>query len=673
MADLTGQTVTTTNGNTVTYGPDGKPRMNVAPDGTTQYYDALGNEISNPAEIKATQAAINSQPNYNVPPTPTNNPAGPQPANPPTNVAALVEAGQTPQTALLSSTENSQLTTAQQLSARAQAAEQNAIVKLTEAQIQLDKLKPDTEAYDRAQQSVALLREQAELAETQVQAAKENLKIEATLAQDAGRITTVTPSQQPPNLDRFNVVSSNKISVAAQIEAGLDPETALASVQALAIDDPFAQENASPEPLARTITVPGDYSVVPNNNGSFDVVETQTGVTVASGLDRDEASLFAYEQSQIDTGVEIPNPDAAEVPNQLSGPTDVEDPLALYASQELDPTGTLAESLTAPNPYRERQAYDDDGNLNPGFTLDEDNNPVFVGNGFVEPATQASADQSRAVAAGVANARKQQTLLDQQRQLNNLDWRVRLSLAPNSNYLYNVPNPGILDPLRPSNGVIFPYTPQISTSYKANYSSYDLTHSNYRGYFYQNSYTDNITITAAFTAQNTQEANYLLAVIHFFRSVTKMFYGQSQNLGSPPPMCFLTGLGDYQFNQHPVLVTQFSYNLPADVDYIRAGSANNLQLNQNQLRNKQVETTNNSLRSVLRLANALLPSGKSVPKGATAQVPTFNGPNTENPTYVPTKMDIVITLLPVQSRQRVSQEFNLQEFASGNQLKGGFW
>jgi hypothetical protein len=483
----------------------------------------------------------------------------------------------------------------------------------------------------------------------------------------------VTPSQQPPNLDRFNVVSSNKISVAAQIEAGLDPETAVASVQALAIEDPFAQENASPEPLARTITVPGDYSVVPNNNGSFDVVETQTGVTVASGLDRDEASVFAYEQSQIDTGVEIPNPDAEEVPNQLSGPTDVEDPLALYASQELDPTGSLAEAAAAPNPYRERQAYDEDGNLNPGFTLDEDNNPVFVGYGFVEPATQNSSDQSRAVAAGVAEARKQQTLLDQQRQLNNLDWRVRLSLADNSSYLYNVKNADILNPLKPSNGVIFPYTPQISTSYKANYSSYDLTHSNYRGYFYQNSYTDNITITATFTAQNTEEANYLLAVIHFFRSVTKMFYGQSQNLGSPPPMCFLTGLGEYQFNRHPVLVTNFNYNLPADVDYIRAGSANNLQLNQNQLRNKQVETTNNSLRSVMRLANALLPSGQSVPKGATARVPTFNGPNTENPTYVPTKMDIVITLLPVQSRQRVSQEFNLQEFANGNQLKGGFW
>ena len=412
--------------------------------------------------------------------------------------------------------------------------------------------------------------------------------------------------------------------------------------------DLFAEENAGPEPRAREIVVPGNYEARPNNNGSFDVVETQTGTVVASGLDEQEAILFAQDQAFIDEGV--------SVPNEADGPVLL---------------NTFPES--GPNPYNERQAYDDNDNLNPGFTLNERGEPVFVGYGFVEPATQKSAAESRAIAAKVAEARRQQTLLTQQRQLNNLDWRVRLSLADDSNYLYNVKNANILNPLQSSNGVIFPYTPQIATSYKANYSPYDLTHSNYRGYFYQNSYTDNITITATFTAQNTVEANYLLAVIHFFRSVTKMFYGQSQNLGSPPPVCFLTGLGEYQFNKHPVLVQQFNYNLPSDVDYIRAVSANNLQLNQNQLRNKRVETTNNSLRSALRLANALLGNGQSLNQGATAPVPTFNGPNTENPTYVPTKMEIVITLLPIQSRQQVSQVFNLQEFANGNQLKGGFW
>jgi hypothetical protein len=412
--------------------------------------------------------------------------------------------------------------------------------------------------------------------------------------------------------------------------------------------DLFAEENAGPEPRAREIVVPGDYVVRPNNNGSFDVVENQTGTVVASGLDESEANQFAQDQAIRDEGV--------SVPNEADGPVLL---------------NTFPES--GPNPYNERQAYDEDNNLNRGFTLNERGEPVFVGYDFVEPATQASSDQSRRVAAAEKELRRQQTVLTQQRTLNNTDWRVRLSLADNSDYLYNVKNAFILNPLKPSNGVIFPYTPQISTSYKANYSSYDLTHSNYRGYFYQNSYTDNVTITATFTAQDTEEANYLLAVIHFFRSVTKMFYGQSQNLGSPPPMCFLTGLGDYQFNRHPVLVTQFNYNLPADVDYIRAGSSNNLQLNQNQLRTKQIETTNNSLRSVMRLANALLPSQKSLPKDATEQEPTPNGPNTENPTYVPTKMEMVITLLPVQSRQQVSQEFNLQQFANGNQLRKGFW
>jgi len=252
---------------------------------------------------------------------------------------------------------------------------------------------------------------------------------------------------------------------------------------------------------------------------------------------------------------------------------------------------------------------------------------------------------------------------------------LRLSLADNSNYLYNAADPGILSYLSPTNGVLFPYTPQITTSYRANYSNYDLTHSNYRGYFYQNSYTDALTINATFTAQNTYEANYLLAVIHFFRSVTKMFYGQSQHVGSPPPVCYLNGLGEYQFNKHPVLVSQFNYTLPADVDYIRAGSSNNLQLNQNALRAK-TNTLNPQLASVSRLAssvsslyNTLFPT----PVGGTAAVPPPKGPVTNNPTYVPTKMDIVLTLFPIQSRTQVSQQFNLQSFANGQLLRGGFW
>ena len=209
--------------------------------------------------------------------------------------------------------------------------------------------------------------------------------------------------------------------------------------------------------------------------------------------------------------------------------------------------------------------YDDEGNLMPGWSLDEDNNPVYVGNNtsdgslFVEPATTAQAASDRAAA---EKARLQQTIAQQRKQINNGDWRVRLRLAPGAQYLYKAPAPGILQPLNVTDGIIFPYTPQIDTAYRANYSQYDLTHSNYRGYFYQNSYVDAINLRATFTAQDTNEANYLLAVITFLKAATKMFYGGDAERGSPPPLVYLSGLGEYQFNEHPCLIQQFNYNLP---------------------------------------------------------------------------------------------------------------
>lgn len=271
------------------------------------------------------------------------------------------------------------------------------------------------------------------------------------------------------------------------------------------------------------------------------------------------------------------------------------------------------------------------------------------------------------IGAQVGQAQTQQNNSDFAQFPTNTDWRVTLRLAPNSTYLYNAADAGLLQPLKVTNGIVFPYTPAISTSYKANYSNYDLTHSNYRGYFYQNSYTDAITLTATFTAQSTSDAAYVLAVIHFFRSVTKMFYGQDAQRGSPPPLVFLSGLGDYQFNNHSCLVSSFNYNLPADVDYISSGTPGNLGLNLQPLQNLYSTTLNSISPTVTRLANALLPPG------AQNALPAPLQSLLSNPTYVPTKMDMVITLLPVQSRSQVSKQFSLKNFANGNLLKGGFW
>ena len=266
-----------------------------------------------------------------------------------------------------------------------------------------------------------------------------------------------------------------------------------------------------------------------------------------------------------------------------------------------------------------------------------------------------------------ALAQKQATLQAQRKQANDGDWRVKLRLAPSASYLYKAQEPGILQPLAITDGVVFPYTPQIGTNYNANYSTYDLTHSNYRGYFYQNSYVGEITIQATFTAQDTYEANYLLAVIHFFRSVTKMFYGQDAERGAPPPLVYLQGLGQYQFNLAPCVVSQFTYNLPTDVDYIRAGSTNINGTDLQFRRDRQNLPTNPFSSAWQRLTTAGLSKGGLFNPPAPATL------GTDRPTYVPTKIDLSLTLLPMQSREQVSKQFSLKQFANGDLLKGGFW
>ena len=273
-------------------------------------------------------------------------------------------------------------------------------------------------------------------------------------------------------------------------------------------------------------------------------------------------------------------------------------------------------------------------------------------------------------------ANQQATLRARYQEPSSQDWRVRLVLAGSADYLYQDDDNAILKPLQDANGVIFPYTPQISTSYNAGYDETQLTHSNYRGYFYKGSHVGDINITATFTAQDTREAQYLLAVIHFFRSVTKMFYGQDAQRGTPPPLVYLIGLGEYQFNGHACLLSQFSYNLPADVDYIRATGFNNYGVN---LLNRRAQASQSFPGSSLLGTTARLLASKLLGFPGAEPARPAPGPvtggvnNTVRSTYVPTKMEIQLALKPVQSRAQMSREFSLKNFANGNLLKGGYW
>jgi hypothetical protein len=270
---------------------------------------------------------------------------------------------------------------------------------------------------------------------------------------------------------------------------------------------------------------------------------------------------------------------------------------------------------------------------------------------------------------GATNAtRSQQSAQDAVNAKTKDDWRVRLSLAPNANnYLYKVDEgkAGILNPLQRTNGIIFPYTPQIQVNYAAHYDPAELIHSNYRVYQYKNSSVDQITITCDFTAQDTHEANYLLATIHFLRSVTKMFYGQDQNPkpGTPPPLCYLTGLGAFQFDNHPLVISGFNYSLPNEVDYIRAGSPT-LPAGTNASMYQDGSGASADPSAQRRQDSNLQAGGLAAPA-------KFNNPatNTE-PTYVPTKMQISISAYPMVSRADISNKFSLKDYATGRLLQG---
>jgi hypothetical protein len=151
------------------------------------------------------------------------------------------------------------------------------------------------------------------------------------------------------------------------------------------------------------------------------------------------------------------------------------------------------------------------------------------------------------------------------------DWRVSISVPE---IFIAGPNAGqILSPLAGTgNRMIFPFTPTVLIGHSANYSQVHPLHTNFPYNAYENSQVDNYTITGEYLNETTEDAQYFIACVHFLRTATKMFYGDSGQealLGQPPVVCRLNGYGPHVLNNIPVLITNFTTDLPADVDYIK--------------------------------------------------------------------------------------------------------
>jgi hypothetical protein len=460
----------------------------------------------------------------------------------------------------------------------------------------------------------------------------------------------------------------------------VDAQSSLKNVSVPVID-PRIIVSATPRPTVTTVTQ--EFPFV-NNITNIDPELAAIAAAAAqpspfgddnTGIDPELAAIAAAEAQVIAAAAAQPSPFGDDNTGISPEPAAAEAQAIAAAAAQPSPYGDNATGISPEPAAAEAKAIADAQAQPSPYAIDVD--PELAALAAAEAQAirdaelnNATASNSQAVV-GTQLAQRQAVLEAQRKLVNNGDWRVRLSLAAGADYLYNESPNGILWPLKQTNGVIFPYMPKIDVGYKADYDSYSLTHSNYKGYFYKSSYTDAVTLTATFTAQDTSEANYLLAVIHFFRSVTKMFYGQDAQRGAPPPMVYLTGLGEYQFAAHPCVVSSFQYNLPNDVDYIRAGSPNTNGTNLLTRRSRQDLPTNPITGAVKRLENLF--SSQGINKGAISSPPAPPTLGKNSPTYVPTKIDCTISLLPMQTRAQVSQVFSLKSFANGDLIKGGFW
>ena len=217
------------------------------------------------------------------------------------------------------------------------------------------------------------------------------------------------------------------------------------------------------------------------------------------------------------------------------------------------------------------------------------------------------------------------------------DLRIRLRARPNKEEEAYGPNDNIsiMAPLYITDGLLFPYTPTINWSQQIDYASMQMVHTNQDFHYYTRTPSTKLTIVGPFTAQNAWEARYCLAVMHFLRSNTKMYFGQNDDRrGLPPPIFLLDGYGDYMFNSLPVIIMDYTIELNQNIDYFPIDLSQNF--------------------------STLLTSGA-------ANFDITQAPK-QNVAWVPINFNVTISCVIQNTPNRWRKEFSLEDFRNGKLL-----
>jgi hypothetical protein len=214
--------------------------------------------------------------------------------------------------------------------------------------------------------------------------------------------------------------------------------------------------------------------------------------------------------------------------------------------------------------------------------------------------------------------------------MSHFDYRARLKPKPDGmSYVFGEDeDSNLLKPLiDQGRALVFPYTPTVLFSGNAEYDEYGFTHSIYPTKSYVKSAPSEIQLTADFTSQTDHEAAHTLACIQFFKSVTKSYFGgQTESAidraGTPPPVILFDYMGEFMFKDIPVVVSNYSFTLEPDVDYVPVTYRR-------------------------------------------------NGASRDLATYVPTRMNIAVTLEIVYNTKVVRDKFDLDKFRKGGYVYSG--
>ena len=151
-----------------------------------------------------------------------------------------------------------------------------------------------------------------------------------------------------------------------------------------------------------------------------------------------------------------------------------------------------------------------------------------------------------------------------------------------------------------------------------------------------------------------------------------MFFGQGAKAGNPPPIVYLDGYGSHYFPHVPCVITNFTHNLPNDVDYIE------VPVTTTTLEETAIQPDNTNIGSVNYLENDGM---KHIPNFGSKKASMTNATkmaykSVTKRTRVPTTSNISVSLKPMYSRKNLHERFDLEKFGSGLLLQtkkfGGF-